>query len=100
MATEVTPGIETTEHDIAQSSKVWGIVALVLGMLTTIGASVADGLGAETTAAIIVGAVVAVAGIAQRTLIELGYIKSRADVKAASALAEEYAAEPEMEDAR
>jgi len=78
---DVKPGVETTEYKEVQSASVWGIVAMVLGILTTIGATIAESLGSDTTTAIIVGAVVASAGIMQKTLVSLGYISSRTKVK-------------------
>ena len=80
----VEPGKDTTEYKEAKSASIWGIVAMVLGFLVTIGASIAEALGTDTKAAIIAGAVVAAAGLAQKTLVSLGYIKSRTEVKTAS----------------
>jgi len=79
--TKVTPGVDTSEYKEAKSASVWGIVAMILGVLTTIGATIAESLGSETSVAIIVGAVVATAGILQKTLVSLGYISSRTKVK-------------------
>jgi len=83
---EVKEGEKTTELKVAQGEKVWGIIATVVGLLVTLGATVAEALGTEAKAGIIAGAVVAVAGIIQKTLVSLGYIKSRTDVKVASEL--------------
>jgi hypothetical protein len=81
MAEELTPGKETSEAAAARSGSAWGIVATLLGMVVTLGASVAAGLGADTKIGIIVGGVVAIAGILQKTLTDLGYIGSRTQVK-------------------
>jgi hypothetical protein len=86
---EVKAGATTTENAVAKSSSVWGIVAMVLGVLTSIGATIAASFGANTTAGIIVGAVVAFCGIAQKTLTDLGYISSRTAVKTAASKAGE-----------
>jgi hypothetical protein len=77
----VPAGAETSEKAVAKSSSVWGIVAMILGILVTTGSSVAAGLGADTKVGIIVGAVVTVGGIIQKTLTDLGYIGSRTAVK-------------------
>jgi len=45
----VTPGAQTTENETRKSSSTWSIVATVLGLIVTIGSSVAAGLGADTT---------------------------------------------------
>ena len=80
---EVTPGKETSEHAVAKSGSTWAIVAMVIGLLTTVGTSVAASFGADTKTGIIVGAVVAGLAIFQKTVTDLGYIKSRTDVKVA-----------------
>jgi len=81
---DITPGKDTTEYKEAKSGSVWGIVAMILGMLLTIGATVAESLGTDSRIGIIAGAVIAVAGIAEKTLVSLGYIKSRTEVKKAA----------------
>ena len=81
---DIKPGKDTTEYKEAKSGSVWGIVAMVLGMLLTIGATVAESLGTDSRIGIIAGAVIAVAGIAEKTLVSLGYIKSRTEVKKAA----------------
>jgi hypothetical protein len=78
---DVKPGVETSEYKEAKSASTWGIVAAVLGAVITFGGAIAETFGADAKAGIICGAVVAVAGIAQKTLATLGYIKSRTDVK-------------------
>jgi hypothetical protein len=78
-------GEQTSEYKLAQSVKVWAIVFAILGMVESLGASIASGLGADTKAGIVVGAVVAVCGIVTKTFVSLGYSKARADVKSALA---------------
>ena len=78
---KIEPGVKTTEYAVAKSNSVWGIVAMILGVVLTVGASIVESFGVDTKQAIIGGAVVALAGIAQKTLSSLGYIKSRSDVK-------------------
>lgn len=88
-------GIETTEYAAAKSGAVWAVVAFVLGLIGSFGGTVAAAFGADTTAGIIVGTIVTIAGLGAKVLIEIGYIKSRAAVKvaAAEAVAEDAKAE-------
>ena len=81
MADKIKSGANTSEHAMAQSTKMWGIIAMILGTLTTIGATIVDSLGHDSKMAIIGGAVIATAGIVQKTLVTLGYISSRTEVK-------------------
>ena len=83
---DITPGKDTTEYKEAKSGSVWGIVAMILGMLLTIGATVAESLGTDSRIGIIAGAVIAIFGLIQKSLVELGYIKSRTEIKAAASL--------------
>lgn len=88
MAVETTvlqAGVETSEYKVAQSVKLWSVILAVLGLVDSVGSSIAAGFGADTKAGIIVGAVIAVAAIISKTLVSLGYSKARADVKAAIA---------------
>ena len=84
---EATSGKDTTEYEAAQSGSKWGILATVLGIVVTLGSIVAAAFGESTTAGIVAGTLVALAGIGQKTLVNLGYIKSRTDVKAAASSA-------------
>lgn len=81
---EVKAGVETSEFKAAKSVSAWGTVATVLGIILTFGSAVLPALGGG--AGIIIGAVIVVAGIVQKTLAELGYIKSRTEVKVAASL--------------
>ena len=83
--TTTTSGVNTSEYALANSVKFWSILFAVLGMVESIGATVASSLGADTKIGIIVGAVVTVAGVIGKTLASLGYSKARADVKVAAA---------------
>lgn len=77
----IKPGKDTSEHAVEKSNSVWGIISTILGLVITFGGAVGEALGADTKYAVIVGAVIAVAGTIQKTLVSLGYIKSRTDVK-------------------
>ncbi len=80
------PGVQTTEYERAKSSGLWGVAAVVLGGIVAVVPTVTDTLAADSKVAVIAGAVVAVAGIIQKTLADLGYIKSRTDVKVSASL--------------
>ena len=86
MSETVKDGKTTSEFEQAQSSKGWAVVSTVLGMVIASGSAVTEMLGMDNTVGIIVGAVIAVFGIIQRTLVDLGFIKSRTDVKVAVSL--------------
>jgi hypothetical protein len=77
----VAPGSGTSEFKETKNANIWGVVAMVLGFLTTVGATVAEALGNDTKYAIVAGAVISVAGILQKTLVTLGYVKSRTELK-------------------
>jgi len=80
----VKPGALTTEYEQTKSAKVWAIVGVVLGFVLQAGGAVMASLTeAGTTGAIviIVGAVLQVLAIAQKALVDLGYINSRTQVK-------------------
>jgi hypothetical protein len=75
------PGVDTTEYTEAKSAGKWALVMQIIGLLITIGSSVAQALGSEATAGIIVGAVVAALALFKETVVKLGYINSRTSVK-------------------
>lgn len=92
MATPVFPGPSdtvpspstgrgTSEFGVAQSAGFWSVVAAVLGGITVIGSAILEQVGTGSVVGIIVGGVVAVVGVVTRTLVALGYIKSRTELK-------------------
>jgi len=83
---KVKSGATTSEHAQAKSGSMWGIIGIVLGILTTTGATVAASMGADSKWGIVAGALISVAGVTQKTLTDLGYIQSRTQVKAASSV--------------
>lgn len=77
-----TNGKDTSEYGVVNGANAWATIATIVGLLVTVGQAVAPALGGETTTAgIIVGAVVAVLGIVAKTLVSLGYVKSRTGIK-------------------
>lgn len=85
---DVTAGVETTEHKVAKSAEVWGSIATILGMIMSMGSAVLPALGDNSRIGIIAGVLIAVAGILHKSLVQLGYIKSRTEVKVAAAKGE------------
>lgn len=89
MPEEMKPGVETSESDVAKKTNIWGTVATILGLVLTLGSMLLPSLGSGTKIGVIAGAIIACAGIAQKTLVSLGYIKSRTDVKVAASIGSE-----------
>lgn len=80
----VKPGETTTEYRAARSAGAWGVVSMVLGIVMAGASAVLQAAGSDTKAGILAGAAMAIAGTVSKTLAELGYIKSRTDVKVAA----------------
>ena len=84
---EVKPGNQTSEYGLAQKAGIWGVVGLILGFVVQIGPSIMDqvfGTDTQSIGYIIAGCIMQVASIAYKLFVDLGYIKSRTDVKAAA----------------
>lgn len=80
MGTE-TQGNLTSEYAVTKSAQVWGKVAVLLGTVIAIATPfISDG----SKIGVIAGAVVAIAGALQQTLVSLGYTKSRTEIKTLS----------------
>lgn len=84
---ELKPGVMTSEHRIAKSGGTAGIAATFLGALIIVLSSMVPALGEHTVWGIIGGGLLAVLGVVQKTLMDLGYIKSRTLVKTAKGVA-------------
>ena len=78
---DVKPGEQTSEYKVAQSSGVWGVVAMILGFVVSSGSAVLQSLDIESQLGIVIGAVITTAGAFLKCFTSLGYIKSRTDVK-------------------
>lgn len=83
MGDPVKPGVETSEYAMAASSNWLSVVLTILGVIVSIGSALLPGLGENTKVGIIVGAVVAIAGVVSKALVSMGYSASRSEVKAA-----------------
>lgn len=81
----VTPGRDTTEYAEARAGGTMGLITMILGVAVSLGTILAES-GENTWVGIMAGAFVAIAGIVQTTLIKLGYIQSRGQVKSAALL--------------
>jgi len=83
----VKPGKDTTEYEQTKSAKVWAIVGVILGVVLEVGGALMTTLTEAGTAGvtvIIVGAVLQTLAVAQKALVDLGYINSRTQIKAAA----------------
>ena len=78
---KIKAGSGTSEYERARAGGAWAIVAMALGVMLSIGSAVAQSFDVGSKAGIIAGAILAAAGVMQRTLVDLGYIKSRTEVK-------------------
>lgn len=83
------PGTQTSEYAVARSNNWISILVSVVGLITAAGSAVVEAIGTDSKIGIVVGAILAVLGIVTKTLTDLGYIKSRTEVKAAALLADE-----------
>lgn len=84
VAEPVKDGKDTTEYEVTKKSNFWSVVAIVVGSVVTVGATVADIAGAGSGVGVAVGGAVVVAGVAQKLLVSAGYVKSRTEVKTKS----------------
>lgn len=88
-AGQVKPGSKTTEYQQAQKASTWGIVGLILGGIIAVGPGLVDkfwGANQNSAAYIAAGGALSVVSILYKMLVDLGYIKSRTDVKVAQQL--------------
>jgi len=74
-------GVQTSEYHAFKHTSYWGTVSIVLGALTAILTEVTQMLGSDSKWGIIAGALLAIVGIITKTLVTLGYIKARENVK-------------------
>lgn len=80
-------GTESSSYKVQQSASRWGNVGTILGALIAAGGMVVPMLPANSKWAIIVGGAVAVMSQVYKGLIELGYMKGRADIGVAETVA-------------
>ena len=80
----VKPGVETTEFKEAQQGQVMSIIGMVLGILMVYAPKILELTPEDSKYAVIGGAVVTVASVVHDTLVKLGYINSRTQVKVAA----------------
>ncbi len=79
------PGKDTTEFKRAAQANWTFAIAAILGLALQIGPAVVDALGPYGNAGIVAGGVLQALGLVQKLLVDLGYIKSRTQVKMATA---------------
>lgn len=84
----VKPGSQTSEYKGLKFTSIISMIAVVCGIIVSIGGVVMEQLGTDggKTAAVI-GAVIAGAGMLKNLLAQMGYAKGRSDEKSAAHLA-------------
>ncbi len=75
------PGKETTEYQITKAAKLVAYVGLALAVVIAFGPKMLGLVPADSMAAEWLAAIVAIATQVQKFLVELGYIKSRTELK-------------------
>jgi hypothetical protein len=81
MSNEVKPGVETSELAVVKSSKFFAYFSVIAALFATYGPQVLGWLPEGGKPSYIVGAVIAGVAVVAKLFVELGYIKSRTDVK-------------------
>lgn len=74
-------GKDTSEGKIARSTGWVAIVMMVVGAITTYLPSLQERLAEDTQTYVVVGGIIAVAGLVGRVLVTLGYAKARTNLK-------------------
>ena len=74
-------GKETTEFKKSKSATIFAYVGIVLGGLIAFGPKLLGIVEEGSTTGVIGGCIIAVSATIQKCLTDLGYIKSRTDVK-------------------
>ena len=80
-AVPVTPGNQTSEYKVAKSAAILNILGLLVGAILSIGTPLVNSASPNTKYAIIGGCIIGLASVVNKTLIALGYVKGRSDVK-------------------
>jgi len=78
---QVKPGVETSEFKVAKASGFFAYFSVIAATVIAYGPQVMGWLPEGSTAGIIVAAVLGGIGVAQKLFVDLGYLKSRTDVK-------------------
>jgi len=79
-------GKTTSEYAVQQKASGLSVILIGLGILVAAGAGVVTALTeVDPTLGVIAGSFFAILGIIHKTFVDLGYIKSRAEVKKAEA---------------
>ena len=80
-----TDGKQTSEYAVTQGANTWGAVGIILGAVVAFGPTIIERLsgvipeGSKTY--VVCGAIISVASLIYRTLVTVGYIKSRTEIK-------------------
>lgn len=98
----VKPGIQTTEYQISKAAGFMGNLGVILGGVVAFIPKIMELLGGvvdeNSITYIVMGGVLATVSVIYKTLVDLGYINSRTEVKAtANVLSAKKAEGPELE---
>ncbi len=81
---EITPGVQTSEHAIAQKADLWANIVIVVGLALDLVPPVLEKLQVAFPQAIWIGTALAVLGLVAKVWNAIGYGKNRSLVKAAA----------------
>ncbi len=80
-----TQGNTTSEYQVTQGANTWGAIGIILGAIVAFGPTIMERLSGVvpegSTAYVVCGAIISVASLLYRTLVSIGYIKSRTEIK-------------------
>ena len=74
-------GTETSEHAMAKKTQWLAVASMILGAIVAAGPGLLEGMAKDSTAYVIVGGVVMIAGKITHYLSSSAYGKQRADLK-------------------
>jgi len=75
------PGSETSEYAVVKQAKFFAYFSVVAALVATYGPQILGWLPEGGKASYILGAVIAGVAVVAKLFVELGYMKSRTDVK-------------------
>ena len=84
---QIKSGNLTTEYARTQSASWWGIIGLVLGLVVAVGPDILaflsgpQGVVEGSNIHVVLGSAISVASLLYKTLVDVGYVKSRTEVK-------------------
>lgn len=79
--TPLRPGNETSEFKMARTGSIVGIIAMLIGAITSILPGLMEGMAQDGKIFAICGVILAVAGLVTKVMVTLGYQKGRENIK-------------------